>query len=87
MSQSPTTRGQDWAKVIRGGSREAGVMGILMAINEETLAHRANRADVIVACSQILGQSIAPGGPEIAAEMREGIMAMIDGYAMEVAIG
>lgn len=87
MADPATTRGQEWANVIRNGSRLDGVMGIILAINEETLAHRANRADVIVACAQILGQSIAPGAPEIAAEMREGIMAMIDGYAMEVAIG
>ena len=84
-SNSQTTRGQEWAALIRNGSRAGSVRRVISAINRETRARQATRADVIVACAQILGQSIAPGGPEIAAEMREGIMSMIDGYAMEVA--
>jgi hypothetical protein len=59
---------------------------IILAINHKTFDRRANNADVIVACAQVLGQSIAlAGSKEVATEIRQGIMALIDGYAMEVA--
>jgi hypothetical protein len=79
--------GQHWAEVIRTGSTNDGVETVVRAINGATLSKRSNRADVIVVCAQILGQSITPGGPFIAAEMRQGIMALIEGYAMQVALG
>jgi hypothetical protein len=81
------TTGQHWAEVIRTGSTNDGVETVVRAIDDATLSKRLNRADVIVACAQILGQSITPSGPFIAAEMRQGIMALIDGYAMQVALG
>jgi cytochrome c-type biogenesis protein CcmH/NrfF len=77
--------GQEWARVIRDNSRPDGIRHAIQGINRETLLRRANHADVILACAQILGQTIAGSGPDIAAEMRSGIMSMIDGYAMEVA--
>lgn len=84
--EAPTPYAQYWAKLVRDGSSDRGVQGIIAAINRETTSHRSNRADAIVACAQILGQSIAPGGPEIAAELRQAIMALIDGYAFQVAV-
>lgn len=77
---------QHWAKVVRDGSTDRGVVEIILAINRETQAKRANQADVIVACAQILGQSIAPGGPEIASELRQAVMSLIDGYTFRVAV-
>lgn len=79
------TDGQEWARVITNGATADGVRRAIRAMNRETAMRRANQGDVIVACAQILGQAIAGGGPEIAAEIRRGIMAMIDGYAMAVA--
>jgi hypothetical protein len=78
--------GQHWARVVREGSSERGVMGVISAVNLVTGSRQANRADVIVACAQILGQSIAPAGPEIAREVRDAVMAMIDGYTFQVAV-
>lgn len=77
---------QQWARVVKDGATADGVKHVILAINRETAMRRANRADVMVACAQLLGQSIAPGGPEIAKELRQAVMAMIDGYAMEVAV-
>ena len=82
-----TTAGKEWAQIIRDGSSDEGVRWVILAVNRETAARRSNRGDVMVACAQILGQSIAEGGPEIAAEVRQGILSMIDGYTMEVAVG
>jgi cytochrome c-type biogenesis protein CcmH/NrfF len=76
---------KDWAKVVRDGSTDGGVVSVILAINEETRSKRANQADVMVACAQILGQSIAPGGPDIASELRQAVMSMIDGYTYQVA--
>lgn len=87
MSESKTTAyGQYWASLVKDGSSERGVKWIIAAINEETGARRATQADVIVACAQILGQSIAPGGPEIASELRQAVMSLIDGYTCQVAV-
>lgn len=82
-----TSAAQEWAKTIRAGSRGDGVERILLAVNLETHTKRANVADVVVACAQMLGQTVSAAGPDIAAEIRQGIMAMIDGYAMEVSLG
>jgi hypothetical protein len=73
-----------WANVILKGVTKNGAQRLVLAVNHETQANRANRADVIVACSQILAQNIT-AEPSIAAEIRTGIMTLIDGYAMEVA--
>lgn len=83
---STTPYSQHWAKLVRDGSTDQGVMGVIAAINRETHSHRAKQADVIVACAQVLGQSIAPGGPKIASELRQAVMTMIDGYALQVAV-
>jgi hypothetical protein len=61
-------------------------MCVIAAIDAETKVMRANPADVIVACAQVLGQSIASGGPEIARELRQAIMSLIDGYTFQVAV-
>lgn len=77
---------QEWAQVIRRGVSDGGVRRIILAVNRETATKGANMADVIVACAQMLGQSFAPESPGVAAEMRRGIMAMIDGFAMQLAV-
>ena len=79
-----TDQAQQWAQVIRNKSSDGGVISVIEAINKQTDMHRANMADVIVSCSQILAQSIA-GDASIAAEIRQGIISMIDGYTMQVA--
>lgn len=81
-----TAYAQHWASLVKGGSSERGVKCIIAAINEETGRRRATQADVIVACAQVLGQSIAPGGPEIASELRQAVMSLIDGYTFRVAV-
>jgi hypothetical protein len=75
-----------WARTIRSGSRSEGIDATVGAINRLTASGGANRADVIVACAFVLAQNIPAGGDFIAAEMRHGIMALIDGFAMKVAM-
>jgi hypothetical protein len=77
---------QHWAKIVRDGSSDRGVTGIITAINLVTKSREANQADVVVACAQILGQSIAPGGPYLASELRQAVMSLIDGYTFIVAV-
>jgi hypothetical protein len=86
MSETPTPYAQYWAALVRDGSSERGVTGIITAVNLETKSRGATQGDVIVACAQILGQSIAPGGPHMAVELRQAIMTLIDGYAFRVAV-
>lgn len=84
----PTTNAVDhhrWSKMIRDGASDQGVGNILQAVNVATKLEMSNRADVIVACAQILAQNIA-AEPTIAAEIRLGIMSMIDAYAMRIAM-
>jgi hypothetical protein len=81
------TYGQYWAQVVRDGPSDRGVIGIISAVNLVTGSRQANQADVIVASAQLLGRSIAPAGrPEIAREVRDAVMAMIDGYTFQVAV-
>jgi hypothetical protein len=70
-----------WANAILAQANNGGVQRVITAINRE----HTSRADVIVACAQVLGQSIVPSGPVIAGEIRRGIMSLIDGYAMQSA--
>lgn len=88
MTDNPQTTAVDhqkWARMIRDGASDRGVGNIIQAVNTATKLEMSNRSDVIVACTQILAQNIA-GDRTIAAEIRLGIMSMIDGYAMRVAV-
>lgn len=91
-SHDPTTRpfhpiqpssGEQWADVIRSGANDAGCEAVVAAVNAVTRDRIiANIACVIIALTQILGQVIANANPDIATEVRAGIMRLIDGYAM-----
>lgn len=76
--------GQYWAKIIRKESTNVGVKRVLNAVNSTVGPGKSNRADVFIACCQILGQDI-PGEAAISVEIRAALLAMIDGYAMQVA--
>lgn len=80
-----TTYGQQWSAIIREGSSNAGISGVISAINAETKATRATHADVIVACALVLGQSIGAGPTDIAKEMRAGIHEMVNAFATQAA--
>jgi hypothetical protein len=75
-----------WANVIRAGSSDEGVMAVIDALNALSAARRCNIADVLVGCAQMLAQTITFADPEIAKEIRAGIMTLIDGYATRLAI-
>ena len=82
-----TDDGQEWAKIIRSAAENRQVEKVITAVNIITERRGANRAAVIVACAQILAQSITGGAEdEISHEMRQGIMALIDGFAMRLAV-
>lgn len=72
-----------WQRMIRQGASDAEVAIMINAINTTTKAGRINRASVIAACAQVLAQCIGDSPPNIASEIRAGILAMIDGFAME----
>lgn len=80
------TTGQEWARVIQNGATASQVREVIGAINRLTGTHRTNGASVMIACAQILGQSITDAGPEIAAEMRAGLLSLVDGFAMQTAM-
>ena len=61
------------------------VSDVIIAINKITLANGANVASISVACCQLLAQIISRSD-QVAAEMRAGIMTLIDGYAMEATL-
>jgi hypothetical protein len=75
---------QNWAAHIRRSAPNVEVETLIRAINVETRTRRARRGAVIVACAQVLAQCIA-GEPEISREVRLGIIALIDGFAMQMA--
>lgn len=75
-----------WANVLMSGIKEEDVAPIIEAVNALTHAQLATRGAVIAACVQILAQTIAMAGPDIAKEMREGIVGLIDDYAMRLAV-
>jgi hypothetical protein len=78
--------GQQWARLIRDGATEAEVIAVIQAINELSWSRQANRAALTVACAQILAQNVTQATPDIAADIRTGIVALIDGFAMQSAI-
>jgi Trk K+ transport system NAD-binding subunit len=57
-----------WANAILAQANNGGVQRVIAAINRETHMAHAKLADVIVACAQILGQTVAnaPSDPAIA---------------------
>lgn len=75
------------ALAIAASATETGVGSIIDAINANTNRRGGKNSDMIVACAQILGQIIVNSGPGIAADMRKGIIDLIDGYSMQVAVG
>jgi hypothetical protein len=58
---------------------------VIDAIDVLTASHQANRGAVTVACAQILAQIII-GQPSMSTVVRAGIVALIDGFAMQAAI-
>ena len=73
-----------WANLIIQGAREDGAMEIIAMINKISGAGRANRGSVMVACAQMMAQTIIAAGAD-AKEVREGIMTLIDDYATRLA--
>lgn len=80
------TYGQRWADVIIQGASDRETIAVIQAINAVTAERRANLAAVMVACAQILAQSITNADPDIAGEVRAGVLALVDGFAMQSAI-
>lgn len=79
----PTADGHRWANVIRDMVDDEHAAVVILGINELMVMHRIKRASLIVACAQMLAQEITGADPDIAPEVRRGIMALIDGYAMQ----
>jgi hypothetical protein len=75
-----------WANVIREGTRDDEVMLVMQAVNNLTMNRQAKLDSIIIACTQILAQSIVMAPPEVARGIRQGIMTLIDGYATQVAV-
>ena len=61
-------------------------MEIITAVNAIVAAGRANRGSVVVAYAQLMAQTIAQSGPDVAPEIRQGIMTLIDDYALRLAM-
>lgn len=74
------------ANVIIQGARDDQAILVFRAINRLTRYGSMNRGSVMVACAQILAHCITQAEPEIAPEVREGIIGLIDSYAMRLAV-
>jgi hypothetical protein len=70
---------------ISGKATPGGPAAIIGAVNAAVAGHGLNRAAVIEACAQILAEDIVSIGPNGAAEIRSGVMCLIDSYAMRAA--
>lgn len=75
-----------WANTIRQGARDDDAALVVDAINHLTATHRVNNGSVILACTQVMAQTIVNAPPGNAREVREGIISLIDDYAMRVAL-
>lgn len=76
---------QDIANLIRDETNDKDVERIIAVINRETRSIK--RGAVIIACAQLLGQTIAHrDGASVAGDMRAAISKLIDGYATRFSI-
>jgi hypothetical protein len=81
---SDVTAARRWANAILAGANDEQASRVVDAVNG--LPGGVGRASVILACAQILAQSITNAPPGLAAEVRDGILIMIDDYAMHFAL-
>lgn len=79
--------GHEIAALFRKRASNEHLDGLMKAINDQVKETTAHRSTVIVACCQILGQVVSNSGPDIAREIRSGVITLIDAYATEVAMG
>lgn len=72
--------GQTYASIIRESFDRDTVIGIIKAV--EGVTFRKKRSDIIIACTNMLAEVIVSADPCIKAEVREGIIALIDGFVV-----
>lgn len=77
--------GQQWASVIRMGVDDREAEAVVNAINAVTARREAKSGAVMIACTQVLAQCITQAPLDVATEVRAGILALIDGFAMQSA--
>ena len=75
------------ASLYRAWASDDEVARIIDAINKITRDGRMNKADMIVACAQILAQTITSADARFAGNIRGGVIALIDGFVMQIAAG
>lgn len=86
--EAPTlTDGQVWSQVIQSESSPDGVQAVIRSANAELTARHSNNADLIVACALMLAHAITRCGGSRSVQKRQGILTMIDNFAMICAIG
>lgn len=76
---------QKWGLSIRRRAPETEIRAIVDVVNKLTASGLVSRAAIIVACAQILAQNITGAPPDVAPEIRAGILALVDGFAMQSA--
>lgn len=81
-----TCTAEEWADRLRDASHRHEVDAIFATISEMP-DEMANSASIVVACAMMIGQSIADGGPHLAAGIRAGSIALIDAFAAQQAMG
>lgn len=75
-----------WADLIIQRARDDDAALVVDAINKLVASRRANNGSVILACAQVLAQTIVNAPPGDAKEVREGIIGLIDDFAMRLAM-
>lgn len=76
-----------WAQIIISKATDEEISVVIGRINDATISGDVSRASVIVGCAQVLAQCIAGADADISQEVRAGIISLIDGFAMQVAVG
>jgi hypothetical protein len=69
-----------YSQLIITEAKDAQVAAVIRTVSEMTLRKQVNAAAVLVACSEILAQSIVKADPSIAPEFRAAIIELIDSF-------
>ncbi len=77
---------QQPARIIRDRSSPKKIAAFVAAIDREARQLRATHATVISSCAYVLARTITAAKPDDAAAIRSGILALMDGFAMQGAL-
>lgn len=75
-----------WANLIDDAAIPDQAARVVQVINHLVESRQVSRATVIVACAQILAQTITEAPPDLAGAVRDGVLTLVDDYAVHFAV-